>query len=111
MMSNDTTDIFSCLPQNRHLVDACSIVSDVKPFSRIGRPKLISPEIMGIYCNFKDSDTETTLHNRIINKISEKLDVTINGDNIEIRDDTYQYVSIPIDRWQEIKELIDSQLE
>lgn len=42
--------------------------------------------------------------------MSDKLDVTINGDNIEIRDDTYQYVSIPIDQWQEIKDAVDAKL-
>ncbi|WP_201539087.1 hypothetical protein [Psychrobacter sp. 1044] len=39
-----------------------------------------------------------------------KIQVSINGDNIEIRDDTYQYVSIPIDQWQEIKDAVDAKL-
>ena len=42
--------------------------------------------------------------------MSDKLQVSINGDNIEIRDDTYQYVSIPIDQWQEIKDAVDAKL-
>ena len=33
------SDIFLCLPQNRHLMEVFGSVSDVKPLSRIGRPK------------------------------------------------------------------------
>lgn len=39
-----------------------------------------------------------------------KIQATINGDYIELRDDTYQYVSIPISEWQEMKDLIDANL-
>ena len=39
-----------------------------------------------------------------------KIQATINGDNIELKDDTYQYSSIPISRWQELKDAVDNQL-
>ena len=42
--------------------------------------------------------------------MSDKLEVTINCDNIEIRDGAYQYVSIPIDQWQELKDAVDAKL-
>lgn len=39
-----------------------------------------------------------------------KIQVSINGDNIELKDDTYQYVSIPIGEWQELKDTIDAKI-
>lgn len=39
-----------------------------------------------------------------------KIQVSINGDNIELQDSTYQYVSIPIEEWQEIKDAVDAKL-
>ena len=39
-----------------------------------------------------------------------KIQATINGDNIELKDDTYQYVSIPISEWQELKDNVDAKL-
>lgn len=39
-----------------------------------------------------------------------KIQATINGNNIELKDDTYQYVSIPISEWQELKDNVDAKI-
>lgn len=42
------SDIFSCLPQNRHLMDVCSNISDVKPFSQVGRPQVLFDDYIAL---------------------------------------------------------------